>query len=151
MLLRKINLLRSDLSRFKENCESFNEKTEKEIKLLQKVDELEEMVRQKDKMLLELKSKNLDLTKEIFQNKEHKKLEEKCQSLQAKLQGRLTRLFERPEGLRKESRQVDDRQAQIRKGELAVEEEERRRLWKDHVEVQKPFGRVEWEVHVEGK
>lgn len=86
-LLRKINLLRSDLSRFRDNCESFNEKTEKEVKLMQRVDELEQEMRQKDQKLLELKSKNLDLTKQVFQNKERKKLEEKCANLQTKLQG----------------------------------------------------------------
>ena len=89
VLLRRINLLRSDLSRFKDNCQSFNEKTEKEIKLLQKIDELEGSVKEKDIQILNLKSKNLDLTKEIFQNKEHKKLEEKCLKLQTNLQGRM--------------------------------------------------------------
>ena len=89
MLLRKINLLKSDLSKFRDNCESFNEKTEKEIRLLQKIEELEELTKEKDNMILSLKSKNLDLTKEIFQNKEHKKLEEKCLKLQSQLQGKI--------------------------------------------------------------
>ena len=87
-LLRKINLLRSDLGRFKDNCQSFNEKTEKEIKLLQKIEELENQVKEKDAQILSLKNKNLDLTKEIFQSREHKKLEEKCVSLETKLQGK---------------------------------------------------------------
>jgi predicted nuclease with TOPRIM domain len=90
--------LRSDLSRFKDNCQSFNEKTEKEIKLLQRIEELEGMVREKDTQILTLKNKNLDLTKEIFQSKEHKKLEDKCVNLQSKLQGNrfdylISRLF----------------------------------------------------------
>lgn len=87
-LLRKINLLRSDLGRFKDNCQSFNEKTEKEIKLLQRIEELENQVKEKDAQILSLKNKNLDLTKEIFQSREHKKLEEKCVSLETKLQGK---------------------------------------------------------------
>jgi ACT domain-containing protein len=88
LLLRKINLLRSDLSRFKDNCQSFNEKTEKEIKLMQRIEDLEGTLKEKEALILELKNKNLDLTKEIFQKKEHKKLEEKCNNLQTKLQGK---------------------------------------------------------------
>lgn len=87
-LLHKIQLLKSDLSKFRDNCDSFNEKTEKEIKMMQKVAELEEILKEKDQTIMSLKMKNLDLTKEIFQNKEKSRLEKKCQSLQEQLQGK---------------------------------------------------------------
>lgn len=139
-LLRKINLLRSDLSRFRDNCQSFDQKTEKEVKLMQRVDELEQAVKEKDQKLLELKSKNLDLTKQIFQNKERKKLEEKCAGLQAKLQGGLTRLPERPEELRKEGAQTDQRQEATRKGDAATAQAERGGVRAHHQQVQAHAG-----------
>lgn len=57
--------------------------------MMQRLSELEEILKEKDQTIMSLKMKNLDLTKEIFQNKEKSRLERKCQTLQDQLQGTL--------------------------------------------------------------
>lgn len=88
-LMKKINTLKSNLNKFQENCESFNDKSDKELKLLHKIEELEERLKDKEYNIIDLKSKNLDLAKEVYQKKEYKKLEDKCSQLQEQLHGNL--------------------------------------------------------------